>query len=374
MLVSSTVESARFGIKVYRAAVDVLDVRALAREIVAEEADLVVLRLPCDARSQVEKLKRTGFPYVVADTLVQYVVDFSTHDPKPPRNEDLHFEPFQERHAEEMARLVAEIFRDYRNHYDCNPHLDRRDFLAGYQEWAGGFAQGNQENKIAWIVRRDGISLGFCTCSLDTETGRGEGVLYGVSAAATGGGVYGDMIRFSQRQLKDAGMSQMTVSTQVENFAVQKVRAREGFAMNRAQQTVHVNAFLSHSAMEKVELPFRVDTDKIAAFGETSGDFNPLHFDDEAAREAGFEGRIAHALVAQAEISRIYGAVSPGHGTAFLFTGSTFLAPVYPDRDYRLVISFPLADEERGLYESVAQLRDAEGRICLIAYSDLMQR
>ncbi|MBC7712236.1 MAG: MaoC family dehydratase N-terminal domain-containing protein, partial [Rhizobacter sp.] len=44
----------------------------------------------------------------------------------------------------------------------------------------------------------------------------------------------------------------------------------------------------------------------IQKFADFSGDFNPVHFDDEAARAQGFKGRIAHGMVAASHFSKIF--------------------------------------------------------------------
>ncbi|MBY0413878.1 MAG: MaoC family dehydratase [Bdellovibrionales bacterium] len=67
----------------------------------------------------------------------------------------------------------------------------------------------------------------------------------------------------------------------------------------------------------------------IQKFAEFSGDFNPVHFDDEAAIAQGFKGRIAHGMVAASHFSKIFANEFPGAGTIYLNQTFTFLAPVY---------------------------------------------
>ena len=67
----------------------------------------------------------------------------------------------------------------------------------------------------------------------------------------------------------------------------------------------------------------------IQKFAEFSGDFNPVHFDDEAAKAQGFKGRIAHGMVAASHFSKIFANEFPGAGTIYLNQTFTFKAPVY---------------------------------------------
>lgn len=75
----------------------------------------------------------------------------------------------------------------------------------------------------------------------------------------------------------------------------------------------------------------KVITDRdIELFGEISTDRNPVHFDDDYARDTIFEGRIAHGMLTAGLISAIIGEQLPGHGTIYMKQNLTFLAPVRP--------------------------------------------
>ena len=119
---------------------------------------------------------------------------------------------------------------------------------------------------------------------------------------------------------------------------------------------------------------FRVEVEDIARFGRESGDMNPLHFDDDFARALGFSGRIAHGMIFSSWLTRLLGTEYPGQGTIFLRNASVFFAPVYPGRDYTVRISSPLLDRQRGSYRLVAQVRDADGTLAVLAYSDVLRK
>ena len=65
-------------------------------------------------------------------------------------------------------------------------------------------------------------------------------------------------------------------------------------------------------------------------FGQVSGDRNPVHFDDDYARDTIFGGRIAHGMLTASLISAVIGEQLPGHGTIYLKQNLAFLAPVRP--------------------------------------------
>jgi hypothetical protein len=245
----SDVESNRFGFETYRASSD--DVSNLRNTIVKNGADLVILRVNASDTNASKKISQLGFPFMIADTLVYYNVDFKKYTPAVARNSDLVFNLTSPDDDDRIRELVGVIFKNYKNHYHSNDMIPKKGFMLGYKEWAVGYTV-NSESKKAWIVKRGNKDIGFCTCDFDTNSKTSEGILYGVLPEAAGGGVYGDMIRFTQQYSKDNGYENMDVSTQVSNFAVQKVWAREGFYMNRVYHTYHINSFLSHSESKAV--------------------------------------------------------------------------------------------------------------------------
>ena len=68
----------------------------------------------------------------------------------------------------------------------------------------------------------------------------------------------------------------------------------------------------------------------IEMFAEVSTDRNPVHLDDDYARDTIFEGRIAHGMLTAGLISAVIGEQLPGHGTVYMGQTLKFLAPVRP--------------------------------------------
>ena len=75
----------------------------------------------------------------------------------------------------------------------------------------------------------------------------------------------------------------------------------------------------------------KIITDQdIEKFAEISTDYNPVHLDDEYARDTIFEGRIAHGMLTAGLVSAVIGEQLPGHGTIYMSQNLKFLAPVRP--------------------------------------------
>lgn len=66
----------------------------------------------------------------------------------------------------------------------------------------------------------------------------------------------------------------------------------------------------------------------IAGFAGVSGDFNPVHINEEFAKETMFKGRIAHGMLSAAFISTVFGMKMPGPGCIYVSQSLKFKAPV----------------------------------------------
>lgn len=63
------------------------------------------------------------------------------------------------------------------------------------------------------------------------------------------------------------------------------------------------------------------------AFAKVSGDYNPVHMDEEFARKTPFRGRIAHGALIASFISGVLGNQLPGPGAIFLGLNMRFMKP-----------------------------------------------
>jgi acyl dehydratase len=73
-----------------------------------------------------------------------------------------------------------------------------------------------------------------------------------------------------------------------------------------------------------------VTADDIAGFTAISGDRNPLHYDEEAARASRFGEIVVQGGVTTAVLNAVVAEDLPGPGTVFLHVSWDFRAPVRP--------------------------------------------
>lgn len=236
-------ESRRFNCRIYRGALTDIDTASLKAFITNNRPDILILRTPATLKEEQYKLAETGYQVLHCDTLVYYFCSLRTVTIVPLRNQ-LQFHLVNSETSGLIGELTGIIFANYKNHYSSNPHLKKESVLEGYKEWAQSFVHEDDRNKYGWYVTLNDVAVAFALCSI-TDENTCEGVLYGVKNEVSGKGIYSDLVRFTQHFFKEKGMKIMKVSTQVQNYSVQKAWIKEGFNLKEAFDTYHINCFLS---------------------------------------------------------------------------------------------------------------------------------
>jgi 3-hydroxybutyryl-CoA dehydratase len=91
---------------------------------------------------------------------------------------------------------------------------------------------------------------------------------------------------------------------------------------------MEITRYSDLSIGQYAEVDHTITEEDIKIFGDLSGDYNPLHFDEEWAKTTMFKGRIAHGVLTAAFISTAIGMKLPGPGTIYLSQSMKFLGPV----------------------------------------------
>jgi acyl dehydratase len=76
--------------------------------------------------------------------------------------------------------------------------------------------------------------------------------------------------------------------------------------------------------------PITINDAQIYLFAGLSGDFNPLHVDEEFAKKGIFKGRVAHGILTLSISSGFVGMLFFGTAIALLSVSMRFTAPVRP--------------------------------------------
>ena len=82
---------------------------------------------------------------------------------------------------------------------------------------------------------------------------------------------------------------------------------------------------------QRAEYSKKITDADVMMFAEVTGDFNPVHTDEEAAAKTRFGGRIAHGMLSAGLISAAIAGKLPGPGSIYLAQTLRFTAPVRLD-------------------------------------------
>ena len=84
----------------------------------------------------------------------------------------------------------------------------------------------------------------------------------------------------------------------------------------------------------------------IVLFAGVTGDTNPVHLDEVAARASIFKGRVAHGMLSASLISTVLGTKLPGPGTIYLSQSLNFRRPVRIGDTITATVTVTAVDEE----------------------------
>jgi 3-hydroxybutyryl-CoA dehydratase len=110
----------------------------------------------------------------------------------------------------------------------------------------------------------------------------------------------------------------------------------------------------------------RIVTDEmVKLFAEATGDKNPVHLDEEYAKNTIFDGRIAHGILSLGIISSVLGMEFPGAGTIYLMQNAKFKRPVYIGEEVtvKLIVKEIDREKRRVLLETYVVKENGENAI-----------
>lgn len=232
----SKIESARFGITAARvtdavAHLDVID--SAARDA---GVGMLTVRLPVSDLSRVHAFEAAGFRLM--DTLVYYGMDLV--DPPPSRKppEGLSFRLARPDDATAVAEIARAGFSGYMGHYHADPRLDDAAADAAYVEWAENSVVSMGDHAPVLLASFGSRPVGFLTLRINSPD-EFEIVLNAVHQDSQERGVYSFLVAKALEFSLNAQARRLIVSTQINNYGVQRVWARTGFTHFRSLYTLH---------------------------------------------------------------------------------------------------------------------------------------
>lgn len=129
---------------------------------------------------------------------------------------------------------------------------------------------------------------------------------------------------------------------------------------------------MSFKVGDKVTETVTITEKMVQQFAELSGDFNPVHMDEEYAKTTRFGRRIAHGMISAALISRVL-AMKLGPGGIYLSQTMKFLNPVFIGDQITLELTVTALREEKGIGTIETLVKKTNGDICVKGEAVIMR-
>lgn len=232
----NNLEAARFGVvaaRVTDAQASMAEIDAAAR---AKGVQMLTTRVDVGDLSRVHGLEEAG--YRLMDTLVYYSRDLDgVPDPAPsPEGEVLR--PATSADAPAVGQVAQAAFAGYFGHYHADPRLDDAAADAAYVEWAETSVKIASPRRPAIVAVQTNRIVGFSTLCINSDA-EIEIVLNAVHPDVQRRGLYRRLIEHGLAAGRAAGCIRAILSTQINNYAVQRVWSRIGFVHDHSLYTFH---------------------------------------------------------------------------------------------------------------------------------------
>jgi len=118
------------------------------------------------------------------------------------------------------------------------------------------------------------------------------------------------------------------------------------------------------------ELTKSFSDEDVDSFARLSGDINPVHLDENYAKETIFGARIVHGSLVSSIFSTIFANNLPGAGCIYLKSENKFLKPVYLNEPvrFKVEISEVIKEKKRVIFKTSAISKDVE---CIVGTAEL---
>ena len=121
---------------------------------------------------------------------------------------------------------------------------------------------------------------------------------------------------------------------------------------------------------DSYEMKKFVSEEDVLLFAKLSGDFNPIHIDEEKAKNSIFKTRIVHGLLLASYISTILGMYMPGQGTIYKQQDLQFLKPVKINTEIRILVKVSeIINQEKNIYKLETSVINESDEVAVLGYA-----
>ena len=244
-LVSSEVESRRFGRAVHRLTVPV-NCNWSDQEIVTLSAsarsDLTILRSP-SSRNRLGGLlgSQPNYRTLHADSLLYFSKSLVTSPEGEKIPEGLALTT-NSPVSEELSGLILATFADYQNHYSANPTLQRDAVEKGYAEWAASIVSSRLGTVLTINDEEQPVSF-IVVSSFMSHNGErhAEISLNGTHPAFRNKGLYRILLTHCMKHLASNDVKRLWISTQASHRVMIRTWEKLGLGFELGLNTYHIS-------------------------------------------------------------------------------------------------------------------------------------
>lgn len=109
----------------------------------------------------------------------------------------------------------------------------------------------------------------------------------------------------------------------------------------------------------------KITKEMVEVFAEISGDINPLHLDDDYAKNTIFGERIAHGILVSGLISAVIANKLPGEGAIYLSQSLKFIKPVKLNDEIIAEVEVISIDTEKSRVTLKTKCTNTQGKIVI---------
>ena len=80
---------------------------------------------------------------------------------------------------------------------------------------------------------------------------------------------------------------------------------------------------------QKTQFKVKITKEMIDEFAKLSGDYNPLHMDDDYANSTGFKKKVCHGMMLASFFSKLVGMHIPGRNALYMSQSLKFISPCF---------------------------------------------
>ncbi len=116
---------------------------------------------------------------------------------------------------------------------------------------------------------------------------------------------------------------------------------------------------------QRASRELEVTEEQVRGYAEITGDFNPLHFDEEFARRTRFGRLMAQGGIATGLLHALVAMDMPGPGSVFVRQSWSFPAPVYIGDTLHAEAAVKSVREKRSMAELEFEVKNQDGDVVL---------